>query len=58
LPALREQALDFAVVRLSRPLSDEPGTDDLNVELLFHDQLVVVATRFAARPQSPKSGSS
>jgi hypothetical protein len=35
LPALRERALDFAVVRLSRPLSDEQGTDDLNVELSF-----------------------
>jgi len=39
--ALRERRLDVAVFRFVKPLADEYFADDLNVEVLFHDQLVV-----------------
>jgi DNA-binding transcriptional LysR family regulator len=45
LPALRERTLDMAVLRSPRPLTDGHFADDLNVEVLFHDQLVVAAGR-------------
>jgi DNA-binding transcriptional LysR family regulator len=52
LPALRERILDFAVLRLSRPLSGDDIGDELNAEILFRDRLVVAAGkhhRFARR---------
>src|SRR5205814_1516755 len=50
--ALRERNLDVAVFRFVKPLADEYFAEDLDVEILFHDQLVVVAgmqTRWARR---------
>jgi DNA-binding transcriptional LysR family regulator len=41
LPALRDRSLDLVLARMGRPLADEE--DDLNVEILFHDHLVVAA---------------
>jgi DNA-binding transcriptional LysR family regulator len=41
LPELRERSLDVVLARFLRPLSHED--DDLNVEILFHDEMVVVA---------------
>jgi DNA-binding transcriptional LysR family regulator len=45
LPALRERILDFAVLRLHRTNCSGPFPDDLNVELLYNDQLVLAAGR-------------
>jgi DNA-binding transcriptional LysR family regulator len=50
--ALRERNLDVAVFRFVKPLADEYFAEDLNVEILFHDQLVVAAgmhSRWARR---------
>jgi DNA-binding transcriptional LysR family regulator len=42
--ALRERTIDAAVYRVTNPLADKEDFDDgLNVEVLFHDRLVVVA---------------
>jgi len=48
LPELRERHLDVVVARIVRPLANED--DDLNIEVLFYDELVV-----AAGKQSPWS---
>jgi DNA-binding transcriptional LysR family regulator len=50
LPALRARKLDLALTRL--PHSDEPHGSDLNVEILFNDEVVIVAglrSRWARR---------
>ena len=41
--ALRERTIDVGVFLLVKPDDDKRFVDDLNVEVLFHDQLVVVA---------------
>jgi DNA-binding transcriptional LysR family regulator len=50
---LRDRSLDFVLQRLrGRPLADDPFFDDLNVEMLFDDELVVVVgaqSRWARR---------
>ena len=50
LPELRERRLDIVIERMSRPLVVDG--DDLNVEILFHDNLIVAAgaqSRWAKR---------
>jgi len=50
LPELRERKLDLILQRLSNPLAVE--ADDLNVELLFDDEMIIAAgvhTRWARR---------
>jgi DNA-binding transcriptional LysR family regulator len=50
LPKLRERTLDLALTRL--PHSDDPPDSDLNVEILFNDEVVIVAglrSRWARR---------
>jgi DNA-binding transcriptional LysR family regulator len=42
LAGLRDRRFDFTVTRLARPLTEKQD-DDLNVEVLFNDQLVVAA---------------
>jgi DNA-binding transcriptional LysR family regulator len=46
LPELRERSLDVVLVRITRPPAAED--EDLNVQVLFHDELAVMAG-----PQSP-----
>jgi DNA-binding transcriptional LysR family regulator len=41
LPELHDRSLDVVLARIVRPLANE--SDDLNVEILFHDELVVAA---------------
>ena len=41
LPELHDRSLDAVLARIVRPLANE--SDDLNVEILFHDELVVAA---------------
>lgn len=48
LPRLRERELDLVIARLIHPPADDHFGDDLNVDVLFQDQLVV-----AAGKQSP-----
>ena len=43
LPSLHQRLIDFAIFRLSTPLSDQQITDELHVEILFNDRLVVAA---------------
>ncbi len=43
LPSLHQRLIDFAIFRLSTPLSDQQFTDELHVEILFNDRLVVAA---------------
>jgi DNA-binding transcriptional LysR family regulator len=45
LPALRDRALDFAVLLLSQPLAEQQFVEDLNVEILYQVQLVVAASQ-------------
>jgi|KBSSwiS6_1023812.scaffolds.fasta_scaffold06667_3 DNA-binding transcriptional LysR family regulator len=45
LPQLRDRSLDLALVRYGGPIGRHPFTDDLGVEVLFNDELVVVAGR-------------
>jgi DNA-binding transcriptional LysR family regulator len=45
LPQLRDRSLDLALVRYGGPMGQHPFTDDLAVEVLFNDELVVVAGR-------------
>src|SRR5262245_26839237 len=45
LPSLRQRLIDFAIFRRSTPLADQQIMDELNVEILFNDQLVVAAGR-------------
>jgi DNA-binding transcriptional LysR family regulator len=50
LPELRDRRVDFVLARLASPPAN--GSDDLNVEVVFHDELVVTAgmhTRWAGR---------
>jgi DNA-binding transcriptional LysR family regulator len=50
LSALRERKYDLMLARLDRPLASEE--DDLNVEILFHDRMILAAgmhTRWARR---------
>jgi DNA-binding transcriptional LysR family regulator len=39
--ALRERRLDVAIFRFVKPIADEYFAADLNVQILFHDQLIV-----------------
>jgi DNA-binding transcriptional LysR family regulator len=51
-PGLRNRKYDCVLQRIVTPLPDEHLTDDLNAEVLFDDELVVVAgsnTRWASR---------
>jgi len=41
LPELFDRSLDAVLVRVVRPLENE--SDELNVEILFHDQLIIAA---------------
>jgi DNA-binding transcriptional LysR family regulator len=43
LPELRARKIDFVIARLNRPLTEEQLGDDLSVEILFDDEIVVVA---------------
>ncbi len=45
LPSLYQRLIDFAMVRLSKPLADQQVADELHLEILFNDPLVVVAAR-------------
>jgi DNA-binding transcriptional LysR family regulator len=45
LPSLHQRLIDFAMVRLSKPLADQRLMDELHLEVLFNDRLVVVAAR-------------
>lgn len=45
LPSLHQRLIDFAIFRRSTPLADQQIGDELNVEILFSDQLVVAAGR-------------
>lgn len=50
--ALRERSIDMGMFLLVKPHDDKYFADDLNVEVLFHEQLVVVAgsqSRWARR---------
>jgi DNA-binding transcriptional LysR family regulator len=42
-PGLRERRYDCVLQRIVTPLPDEQSTEDLNAEILFEDELVVVA---------------
>jgi DNA-binding transcriptional LysR family regulator len=51
-PGLRDRKYDCVLQRIVTPLPDEHSTDDLKAEVLFDDELVVVAgsnTRWARR---------
>ena len=51
-PGLRDRKYDCVLQRIVTPLPDDPSTDDLKAEVLFDDELVVVAgcnTRWARR---------
>lgn len=43
--ALRERTIDLGMFLMVKPNDDKRIMDDLNVEVLFHDELVVVAGR-------------
>jgi DNA-binding transcriptional LysR family regulator len=43
LPQLHERKLDVVVSRLSKPQEDVPFGDDLDIEILFQDDVVVAA---------------
>ncbi len=50
--ALRERTIDMGMFLLVKPHDDKHFADDLNVEVLFHEQLVIVAgsqSRWARR---------
>ena len=52
VPELRARELDLLLARLSRPRGDDPLSGDLNVEILFDDEVVVAAganSRWARR---------
>jgi DNA-binding transcriptional LysR family regulator len=52
LPELHARKLDVVLARLSRPHVDDPFGDDLNVEILFEDEVVIAAganSRWARR---------
>jgi DNA-binding transcriptional LysR family regulator len=55
LPELRERKLDLVLARLVNPVGTDLFGDDLDIETLFHDQLVVAAgaqSRWARRRRS------
>lgn len=43
LPDLQERKLDFIIARLNKPLADDRFRDEVALELLFNDELVLVA---------------
>ena len=43
LPELRARKFDFIIARLSQPASQESSSDDLEIEVLFNDEFIVVA---------------
>jgi DNA-binding transcriptional LysR family regulator len=45
LPSLHQRLIDFAMVRLSKPLADQQLIDELHLEVLFNDRSVVVAAQ-------------
>ncbi len=45
LPSLHQRLIDFAMVRLSKPLADQEVADELHLQILFNDRLAVVAAR-------------
>src|SRR5262249_52523883 len=52
IPELRSRELDVVLSRLSRPCADDPFGGDLNVEILFDDEIVIAAganSRWARR---------
>jgi len=52
-PELRARKFDFIIARLSQPLSQESSSDDLEIEVLFDDEFIVVAgaeSRWARHP--------
>lgn len=54
LPSLHDRLIDFTIFRLSTPFVDQQSNDQLNVEILFNDQLVLAAgsrSRWAHRRQ-------
>ena len=53
LPELRARKFDFIIARLSQPASQESSSDDLEIEVLFNDEFIVVAgapSRWAQHP--------
>jgi len=52
LPELQERKLDFIIARLNKPLDEDQFRDEVALELLFNDELVLVAgkaSRWARR---------
>jgi DNA-binding transcriptional LysR family regulator len=52
-PELRARKFDFIIARLSQPPSREPSSDDLEIEVLFDDEFIVVVgaqSRWAQHP--------
>jgi DNA-binding transcriptional LysR family regulator len=52
LPELHARKLDVVLARFSKPRAEDPFGDDLNVEILFDDEVVIAAganTRWARR---------
>jgi DNA-binding transcriptional LysR family regulator len=45
LPSLCQRHIDFAMFRLSKPFADQLPLNELDIEILFNDQLVVAAAR-------------
>ena len=45
LPDLQERKLDFIIARLNKPLDDDQFRNEVALELLFNDELVLVAGR-------------
>lgn len=43
IPQLRDRILDVALIRFAGPADQHRHADDLNVEVLFNDELVIVA---------------
>jgi DNA-binding transcriptional LysR family regulator len=55
LPSLHQRLIDFAMVRLSKPLADQELMDELHLEFLFNDRPVVVGA--VAGPVAARSTS-
>ncbi|MGC2519601.1 MAG: LysR family transcriptional regulator [Burkholderiales bacterium] len=45
LPELQERKLDFIIARLNKPLDEDRFRDEVALELLFNDELVLVAAK-------------
>jgi DNA-binding transcriptional LysR family regulator len=45
LPELRARKIDFVIARLNKSLEEDQSWEDLDVELLFNDEIVVAAGR-------------